>query len=87
MQLTCPWCGPRDVEEFTFGGDASTPRPRYDEETPEAWNRYLYERDNPRGPHAEYWHHEAGCRQWLVVERDTSNHRILSARTAREARR
>ena len=32
---------------------------------------YIYMRNNPRGRHYEFWHHEGGCRRWLVVERDT----------------
>jgi len=84
MQLTCPWCGPRDIEEFTFGGDASVSRPAFDEVRDQAWYDYLYIRENPRGEHQEYWHHEAGCRQWLVVLRDTSDHRILTVNLARD---
>ena len=80
MRLTCPWCGERDVEEFTFGGDAAARRPEMDDDDPEAWTAYLYDRDNPRGRHLEYWHHERGCRSWLLVERDTQSHRVLSAR-------
>ena len=80
MQLTCPWCGPRDIEEFTFGGDASVPRPQFDNMSPDDWKVYLFERDNPCGPHREFWHHEAGCRQWIVAMRDTSDHTVLSTR-------
>lgn len=78
MQLTCPWCGPRDVEEFVFGGDAAVIRPKHDDPSLAAWRAYLYERDNPCGLHREFWHHEAGCRQWLIVTRDTASHEILS---------
>jgi len=37
---------------------------------------YVYLRDNPRGHHLEYWHHVAGCRQWIRVQRDTLTHRL-----------
>ena len=84
MQLTCPWCGPRDVEEFTYGGDALAPRPGFDDLSPDAWHSYLFERNNLRGAHSEFWHHEAGCRQWLIVTRDTSDHAILASKPARE---
>lgn len=84
MILTCPWCGPRDVEEFTFGGDASVVRPAFDDPSPERWHCYLFERENPRGLHREFWHHEAGCRQWLIAERNTATHEIVSLHAARE---
>ncbi len=78
MRLTCPWCGLRDSDEFVFGGDASVPRPDVSEAVEETWNAYLYLRENRRGGHREFWHHERGCRRWLVVERDTLSHEILS---------
>lgn len=87
MILTCPWCGPRNVEEFSFGGDASVKRPHFDDPSLTRWQVATFERDNPRGPHREFWHHEAGCRQWLVAERNTATHEMISVRSAREARR
>jgi sarcosine oxidase subunit delta len=35
---------------------------------------FLY--DNPKGPHLEYWQHVEGCRQWLVLERDTATNTV-----------
>ncbi len=46
------------------------------------WQAYVYERANPRGPHQEYWHHVAGCRQWLVVSRDTLSHEVQASALA-----
>ena len=43
------------------------------------WLRYVYVRDNPMGPHDEWWQHSAGCRQWFVVRRDTRTHEILGS--------
>ena len=37
----------------------------------------IYLRDNPLGPHDEWWLHSAGCRQWFRVRRDTRTHDIL----------
>ena len=34
---------------------------------------------NPRGPHREYWHHANGCRAYVVVERDTATHAVVSS--------
>ena len=27
LQLTCPWCGPRDETEYHYGGQAHVPYP------------------------------------------------------------
>ncbi|MEO5785638.1 MAG: sarcosine oxidase subunit delta [Casimicrobiaceae bacterium] len=79
LLIPCPWCGPRNQVEFTYGGDATVRRPPAD--APEsAWVDYVYFRDNPCGPLDELWLHGAGCRQWIVVRRDTRNHDILGSR-------
>ncbi len=80
MLIPCPFCGPREHSEFAYGGDATVRRPR--EATPAwgpAWQACVYERANPRGPHQEYWQHALGCRQWLVVTRDTGTHEVLDS--------
>ena len=84
MLIPCPVCGLRDHEEFTYFGDATVVRPDVSESDPAPWTAYVHERRNPRGPHKEYWHHLHGCRQWLVVERDTLTHAIASVRPARD---
>ncbi len=84
MRLTCPWCGPRVSGEFVYGGDASAQRPKQEEEDAAVWLAYLYQRENPRGPHREFWQHRFGCRRWLVVERDTRTHEILGTSFAEE---
>jgi len=38
----------------------------------------VYLRDNPRGPHDEYWQHVNGCRQWLKVRRHVVSHRVIA---------
>ena len=77
MQLfDCPFCGPRDQSEFTYGREVA-PIPALDASRAE-WERYVFERDNPAGPHAEWWHHNLGCRQWLVITRDTRTHEVLA---------
>jgi heterotetrameric sarcosine oxidase delta subunit len=83
LRIPCPCCGERNHDEFRYGGDATLERPSVDETDPEAWYAYVYIRHNPQGLHREYWQHVMGCRQWLVVERDTLTHRIGEARLAR----
>lgn len=86
MRIPCPYCGPRDVHEFVYRGDASPARPAADA-SPEAWADYVYLRDNAAGAMTEHWYHAQGCRAWLVVERDTRTHAIGDARLARQAPR
>jgi heterotetrameric sarcosine oxidase delta subunit len=77
MRITCPCCGERALEEFTYLGDANAKRPRDGgADATDEWVDYVYFRDNPAGPHRELWYHGAGCRSWLIVTRDTRNHAI-----------
>ncbi len=67
------------MNEFTYGGDAINKRPDDSPSTSQAeWVDYVYQRDNPIGPHLEYWHHVNGCRQWVKVRRDTLTHEVLA---------
>lgn len=85
MRIECPFCGDRDVHEFSYLGDATAARPAL-EAGLEAWVDYVYLRDNPAGPHREYWYHTAGCRSWLMVTRDTHSHEILAVELCVAAR-
>ena len=84
LRITCPVCGLRDETEFTYGGDVTVRRPDMDSQDTKAWLDYVFTRDNPRGAHKEYWHHVTGCRQWVVVDRDTLTHEISATALARE---
>ena len=84
LLIPCPWCGARNQVEFTYGGDATVKRPAPDAPM-EAWHAFVYIRDNPAGPHDEWWLHSAGCRQWFKVRRDTRTHEILACARAGEA--
>ena len=80
LLIPCPYCGERPEVEFSYGGQAHIVRPdRPAKLTDEEWSRYLYERDNPRGRHAERWRHLRGCGRFFNVIRDTNTERILAA--------
>ncbi|KAA2316259.1 sarcosine oxidase subunit delta [Pseudooceanicola sediminis] len=79
MRLTCPNCGERDLREFTYRG-AALDRP--EGAWSPAWDAYLHQRDNPAGASREHWWHGFGCSAFLVVERDTRTHDILSVSLA-----
>jgi len=83
MRIPCPHCGIRGNDEFTLLGAAGLSRPAPDAPA-EAWHDYVHLRDNPAGPHRELWHHTLGCRSWLVVQRDTRTHAVLSVTLARD---
>ena len=88
MRIRCPYCGERDLREFTCLGEAVLQRP--DPDAPDALERfaaYVYLRDNPAGTHAEFWHHAAACHAWLLVTRNTFTHEIVSVAVAKDARR
>jgi len=83
MRITCPYCGERALEEFTYRGDATVTRPEsLEPSTTDAWVDYVYFRDNPAGPHREHWYHSAGCHSWLKVTRDTRTHEIVAVEFA-----
>ena len=82
--ITCPHCGVRPKEEFSIRGDASPVRPAAGAPD-DAWYRYVFLRDNPKGRITEHWHHSAGCRRWLVVERDNAaSHEVYRVTDASE---
>lgn len=81
MLIPCPYCGPRNVTEFTYGGDAAaspgTPAAASDDE----WAARVYLRDNPCGVHDEIWQHSTGCRRWIAVRRNTLTHDVIASAT------
>ena len=84
LRIPCPWCGLRDESEFRYRGDAARQRPPADAGL-EAFNSYVYQRDNLRDWHTEWWLHVAGCRRLLKVVRHTLTHEIRSVAPAAEA--
>ncbi|KPI19307.1 sarcosine oxidase, alpha subunit family [Actinobacteria bacterium OK006] len=87
LLIPCPWCGPRDEAEFHYGGQAHVPYPDNPSAlTDQEWARYLFFRDNPKGPFAERWSHAAGCRKWFNAVRDTATNEILAVYRAGEER-
>ena len=79
LQIACPWCGPRDEIEFSYGGQAHLACPPDAQAVTDAvWADYLYMRTNPKGRHLERWVHAHGCGRWFNVARDTSTERVLA---------
>jgi heterotetrameric sarcosine oxidase delta subunit len=84
MLIPHPLLGLRDAQEFTYLGDAALLNRPDGLTAPEAFNDYVYLRDNPAGVHQELWFHEQGDRSWLIVTRNTLTHDILGAELARD---
>ena len=84
IKINCPILGLRPETEFVYGGDAAVKRPANAEQDMAPWLDYVFNRDNPRGTHREYWQH-IQARHWLVVERDTLTHNVVDVTLAREA--
>ncbi|MEM7742651.1 MAG: sarcosine oxidase subunit delta [Pseudomonadota bacterium] len=81
IRIPCPFCGLRDHSEFSYEGDATVEYPALDA-SEDAWFEAVFLRDNPRGPHREYWRHAFGCGAFLEVVRDTVTHEISEVKMA-----
>jgi sarcosine oxidase subunit delta len=72
LLIRCPYCGERPESEFRHGGEAHIMRPLDPATFGDAdWADFLYNRANPKGPHAERWRHTHGCGRFFNAVRDT----------------
>lgn len=77
MRLSCPYCGTRDLREFTYKGAAvalDRPGPDAGEE---AWDGFVHLRDNPAGETEDLWFHDC-CGTWIRVRRNTVSHEVIA---------
>ena len=75
MLIECPYCGPRNEDEFHCAGEAHIERPEDPAASDQAaWGDYLFMRANTAGLYAERWCHSYGCEQWFNLLRDTASH-------------
>ena len=85
MRIECPFCGERDLSEFTYRGAAGDSAPvAATARLAERQVAAVYLRDNPAGAHRELWQHGYGCGSWLEVTRDTRTHLISAVRLAKD---
>jgi methylglutamate dehydrogenase subunit B len=71
-RLHCPFCGPRELEEFRFRKTLAEPGANAYEE--------VYVRVNRLSESLEHWQHVDGCRAWLLVCRNPSDGAVLEVR-------
>ena len=87
MRITCPFCGERDLGEFTYLGDAAPQRPLG------AAGARPRARAKPSTTTStcatirpvrmrEHWYHGGGCRAWLIATRDTRSHAFQAVEAA-----
>ena len=76
IQIDCPNCGRRPIEEFLYGEVPVVPESIVDPAERNLDRSFMM--SNPEGPAVERWFHVYGCRRWLTVRRDTRTDRILA---------
>lgn len=73
--MPCPLNGPRNITEFTYGGEL-TPMPDPLACTDAEWADHVFNKTNPAGIVREWWLHNASS-YWFIAERDTVTDTIL----------
>ena len=75
--MNCPLNGPRNIAEFSYGGEFHrVPDPSICE--PRAWAETIFFHDNPAGTVTEWWLHNATS-YWFLAERNTVTDEIIRA--------
>ncbi|MGJ7547008.1 sarcosine oxidase subunit delta [Pseudomonas alloputida] len=73
--LTCPLNGPRNISEFTYGGEFKTmPDPATCSDI--EWADYVFNSDNRVGVVTEWWLHNASS-YWFLAERHTATDEVF----------
>ena len=74
LQIPCPNCGSRSVQEFTYGEVPVVPESIND---PDGWDIDRgFMLNNPEDIQKEAWFHTYGCRRWVYLHRDTRTDQI-----------
>ncbi|QTD94922.1 sarcosine oxidase subunit delta [Burkholderia anthina] len=73
--LTCPLNGPRNINEFTYGGELKQ-APDAATCTDAEWADYVFNSDNIAGVVREWWMHTASS-YWFIAERNTASDEIM----------
>lgn len=76
LNLPCPNCGPRPVEEFIYGEIPTVPEALTDADAIDLDRAFM--RTNPEGVQIERWFHVFGCRRWLTLKRDTRTDEVIT---------
>ncbi|WP_296268355.1 sarcosine oxidase subunit delta [Pseudomonas sp. UBA6562] len=73
--LTCPLNGPRNISEFSYGGELK-PMPDPATCSDVEWADYVFNSANQAGVVTEWWLHNASS-YWFLAERHTVSDQVL----------
>lgn len=79
LQIPCPHCGLRPVQEFIYGEIPVVPESITDPDERDLDRAFM--RANPEGVQTEAWFHSYGCRRWVRLRRDTRTDKIIVEET------
>jgi len=79
--MNCPLNGPRNIQEFAYGGEV-VPQPAADADA-EQWADWVFMQNNTAGVVREWWLHVTSG-YWFIAERDTVRDEILRTYPASE---
>lgn len=75
IQITCPHCGKRPLEEYVYGEIPEVPDTITD---PDEWDiDRAFMLNNPEGVQREAWFHLYGCRRWVYLKRNTVTNEVV----------
>lgn len=80
--MTCPLNGPRNISEFTYGGELK-PMPDAATCSVAEWADYVFNSENLLGVVTEWWMHTPSS-YWFLAERHTGSDEILRTFDPRE---
>lgn len=80
--LDCPLNGPRNISEFTYGGEVHE-MPNPTSCSSNDWAGYVFFDENPAGVVIEWWCHTATS-FWFIAERNTITDEIIRTFPASE---
>lgn len=84
--INCPLNGPRNAQEFVYGGEVKFPPRQHDsghDASLRQWVDYIFMEENPRGIVREWWCHVASG-YWFIAERNTITDTILRTFSSQE---
>lgn len=80
--MNCPLNGPRNISEFTYGGELKT-IPDQNTCTDIEWADYVFNTDNNAGIVLEWWMHTPSS-YWFIAQRHTVTDEIIRTFDAKE---
>jgi sarcosine oxidase subunit delta len=73
--LNCPLNGPRNISEFTYGGEYQE-MPDHQSTSSEGWAEYIFFHDNNLGEVLEWWCHTPTS-YWFLAQRNTLTDEVI----------